>query len=259
MTKAPEEPRAEYYREAATWANDRQGALVASRRVAWMVAAGFGVVAVLEAVAIAALFPLKTVVPYTLLVDRHTGFVEALQPLDAAKITPDAALTQSFLVQYVIAREGFSIGELQSDYHKVSLWSAGEAQAKYVAHMQGSSPDSPLTLYPRSSTVNVRVRSVSALNADTSMVRFETQREDADGQRQPAQGWVAVIHYRFSTAAMSREDRFLNPLGFQVVDYRLNAETAPSPPAMSAPAEAAGLLAPSDAGSAPASSTPRQP
>ena len=107
MTKISEQPRADYYREAATWASDRQEAMLASRRVAWMVAAGFAVVAVLEAVAIAALFPLKTVVPYTLLVDRHTGFVEALQPLDAAKIAPDTALTQSFLVQYVIAREGF--------------------------------------------------------------------------------------------------------------------------------------------------------
>ena len=144
-------------------------------------------------------------------------------------------------------------------HRKVALWSTGGAQTDYIAHMQASNPDSPLALYPRTSTLNVRVRSVSPLNADTSLVRFETQREDADGQRQAAQGWVALIRYRFSTAAMSREDRFLNPLGFQVVQYRRNAETAPSPPAMSAPTETSGLLLPPDSAASPASSTPRQP
>ena len=35
--------------------------------------------------------------------------VQALKPLQAAEIMPDKALTQSFLVQYVIARESFDI------------------------------------------------------------------------------------------------------------------------------------------------------
>ena len=61
------------------------------------------------------LMPLKTVEPYTLLVDRQTGFVQALRPIDAERIAADRALTQSFLVQYVIARESFDIDSLQDE------------------------------------------------------------------------------------------------------------------------------------------------
>ena len=43
----------------------------------------------------------------------------------------------------------------------------------------------------------------------------------------PPQLWAAVINYRFSGEAMSAEDRLLNPLGFQVVRYRRDAELAP--------------------------------
>ncbi len=67
--------RAAYYAEAASWSGDIHGALRASRRVAWWVAGAACLVAVVEGLALAALAPLKTVVPYTISVDRQTGYV----------------------------------------------------------------------------------------------------------------------------------------------------------------------------------------
>ncbi len=220
-----------YYREAGSWAAERSEALRRSRRVAWIIAGIAVVVALAEALALAGLTPLKTVVPYTLLVDRQTGYVEALRPLEPASIAPDAALTRSFLVQYVIAREGFDIDAVQANYRKVALWSADTARATYVAGMQVSNPDSPLARLPRTAIVDTRVKSVSPLGGNAALVRFETQRRDAAG---PAQPWVAVIRYRYSSEPMSVEDRFLNPLGFQVVRYHRNAEAVE--PASPAPA-----------------------
>ena len=37
-----------------------------------------------------------------------------------------------------------------------------------------------------------------------------------------------MISYQFSTGPLSTEDRFVNPLGFQVLSYRRNAESAPT-------------------------------
>jgi type IV secretion system protein VirB8 len=236
MKKTSRESLDAYYREAESWANDRQDMLRASRRNAWIVAVAAGTIAVCEAIALIVLMPLKTVEPYTLLVDRHTGFVEALKPLDANRIAPDKALTQSFLVQYVIARESFDIAELQSNYRKATLWSVDPAKAEYVSSVVASNPASPISRYPRSTIVSTRVKSVSPLGANSSLVRFETQRQDAGGHTQPAQSWVAVIRYRFSGEPMAREDRFVNPLGFQVTGYRRDAEdvTPPEPATVTA-------------------------
>src|SRR3546814_3839138 len=96
-------------------------ALRASRRTAWWVAGGAAFIAVCEALALLFLTPLKSVEPYTLLVDRQTGFVQQLKPLDAETISANRALTQSFLVQYVIAREGFDID--RSEEHTSELQS----------------------------------------------------------------------------------------------------------------------------------------
>ena len=70
-----------YYRDAQSWGRDREDALRSSRRIAWIVAAIALAVAILLAVALVVLLPLKTVQTHTLLVDRHTGFVQALDPL----------------------------------------------------------------------------------------------------------------------------------------------------------------------------------
>lgn len=228
----------EYYSAAADWSHDKAAAMERSVRTAWIVAGVAALIALAEAVALIVLTPLKTVVPYTLLVDRQTGYVEALQPLERATIAPDRALVRSFLVQYVIARESFDIDQMQTSYRKVALWSADDARRRYIAETQASNPLSPLAALPRRALVNVQVRSVSSVSADTALVRFTTVRTDPGAQAEAPQHWAALIKYRFSGAEMTAEDRLTNPLGFQVVRYRKDAETLPE-------------LAPAPTGAAP--------
>ncbi|MBW3617791.1 MAG: type IV secretion system protein [Proteobacteria bacterium] len=214
------------YEQGATWADDVHGSLRASRRVAWVVAAAAVTVAVLEALALAFLAPLKTVVPYTITVDRQSGYVETVRGLEPGGVlTEDAALTQSFLVQYVIARESFDATDLRENYQKVLLWSSGVAESTYQRDMQRSNPSSPLNIYPASAVVAVTVKSVSLLTPTTALVRFDTTRRDAGAATGQEQGWTAVIAFRYTGAPMSNGDRFINPLGFQVTSYRRDADT----------------------------------
>jgi type IV secretion system protein VirB8 len=227
MNELRNEKLDEYYEAAESWAEDRQEANDRSRKIAWIVAAIGLVLALLEAIALILLIPLKREVPYTLLVDKQTGFVEALKPLEQQTLTPDAALTRSFLVQYVIAREGFDADTLKDNYRKVGLWSAGEARDSYTKLMQASNPLSPLATLPPAATLDVRIRSVSSLAANRALVRFDTVRSDQGSSRKEVDNWAAVITYRFNDASMSAEDRYENPLGFQVTRYRKNSETLP--------------------------------
>ncbi len=224
MNETDQKDLNDYYRTAESWATDRDHEIARSRRTAWIVAAVLGGIALLEALALILLVPMKTVVPYTLLVDRQTGYVEALKPLEQKTIAPDAALVRSFLVQYVIARESFDVDSLKDSYQKVALWSADSARSRYVADTQASNPLSALATLPRRAIVEVQVRSVSSLGPDSSLVRFTTMRTDSGAQAGQAQYWASVIKYRFSGADMRAEDRFINPLGFQVVRYRRDAE-----------------------------------
>ena len=217
--------RDNYYRGGDSWAADVDAATRTSRRAAWWVAGAATVVAVFEAVALMVLAPLKTVVPYTILVDRQTGYVETVRGLQPGPMTQAAAVTQSFLVQYVIARETFDATDLSDNYRKVSLWSAGDARGAYQREMQKTNPASPLNLYRATTLVTTTIKSVSVLSPNSALIRFDTVRHDNGAPSGEQRAWAAVVGFRYTGAPMTMGDRFINPLGFQVSSYRRDAES----------------------------------
>lgn len=256
MNKQSREALDAYYTEAGSWAQDREAELVRSRRTAWLIAWIAIAVAVLLAIALVVLMPLKSVQTVTLLTDRQTGFVQVVDPINPERITPDSALTRSFLTQYVTAREGFDVDSVQTDYRRVALWSSGEARSTYVASQQAGNPDSPLARYPRSTVVQTLVKSISSLGPNVAMVRFETRRRDQGGQAQPPAYWVAVVNYRFTGEPMRMEDRLINPLGFQVLRYRRDPEAPPPPEPAPQPVQPV-LIRPVPVGPAPQPAPPQ--
>mgnify|MGYP002138841417 CR=1 FL=1 len=75
---------------------------------------------VAEALVLIALLPLKTVVPYTILVDRNTGYAQALDERAMPNVKPESALTQS-LLKPMVARGS---GQIISDSAGSSVYSA---------------------------------------------------------------------------------------------------------------------------------------
>ncbi len=235
--------RETYFRDARSWAEDARARTSRSKQIAWTIAGIAVGAAAFEAVALAMLTPLKTVQPITLLVDRQTGFVQALDPNTPQRVSADAALTDAYLAQYVAAREGFDRATLQVDYRRVALWSAGRARTSYLTGIAATNPASPIQSLPGGALISVRVKSVSRLQSGVSLVRFDTQRVDRNGQAEAPRPWISVVRFRYSDAPMAFGDRLVNPLGFQVTGYRRDAE-APPVAEVTVPARAALAVTP---------------
>ncbi|WP_165356493.1 virB8 family protein [Sphingosinicella sp. BN140058] len=211
-------------------------------RIGLIVASGAALVALCGAFALALFVPMKTATPVMLLVDRRTGHVQAIGAGAAGTGAADAVLRRSLLVQYTVARESFDRDILQHQYRKVSSWSAGPARADYVRTMEASNPDSPLRRITRNSVVEVNVESMTDLGPDVAMVRFDTVRRDANNRSERTGTWAALLRYRFG-ADLPPEQRFTNPLGFQVVRYRRDPEVLPGPESPVTPAPRTGSRA----------------
>ena len=215
-----------YYAEAGTWAEDMAAAERRSRKTAWIVAGVAAAVALAEALALLLLVPLKTVVPYVVTVDRQTGFVETTQRLvPGGALTQNDAVTQSMLVMYVTARESYDQTDLKEKYRNVQWWSAPEARAAYLAMMAPQNAMSPLRVNGPQTTVAVKVKSVSVLGPGTALVRFDAERREPGQAMGTIQPYAAAIGFKWSGEPVTAEERFVNPLGFQVTRYRRDAET----------------------------------
>lgn len=232
----PADMRAHYYESAASWAQDTHASLRKSRKTAWIVAGVAVGVAGLQAIAMAFLLPLKQSVPYTITVDRETGYVQTTRGVDLGPLSESEAIAQSFAVQYVLARESFEASDYQDKYKKTLMWSQGPAEAEYLREWDKNNPVGIRNRVRPTTRIKVTVKSVTILGPRSAMVRFDTEQSEgpsSGGMRQP---WVASLTYSFSGKPISEQDRYMNPLGYQIATYRRDAETtdpisvAPPPP-----------------------------
>ena len=219
-----DQPQEDYFDLARSWSVESDAREARSRRIAWRVAGAAFALAMLEAIVLIMLLPLKETETVMVLVDRTTGFVQEISPSEKSTVRADEAMIDSLLAQYVTARERFDRASVQDDYRKAALWTGGTAQRAYAAQMATTNPSSPLALYRQGERRDVQVKSVTQVRPGNALVRFDTFLTTRDGRRVPDGSWISMIDYGFTNAAMSYEDRLLNPLGLQVDRYRRDAE-----------------------------------
>lgn len=216
--------REDYYAAARSWSEGQSSVAAREARIAWRVAAAAGAVALLLALALAFLIPLKTVVPYVLTVDRQTGAVEPASSVQSGQLSQNEAVIQAQLASYVIARETFDATDLGQKYRQVQVMSSRPVAAAYVAQMAVTNPESPLRALGRGDTVAVRIRSVSLISDNAGLVRFTATRTAPGGVLGQPSNFVAAISFGFNGRPLRQSDRYDNPLGFQVTRYRRDAE-----------------------------------
>lgn len=212
----------QYYEAGKVWEQEIYLSLKTSRNRAWMISGILGAVAVLCLIALIIVLPLKSVEPFVITVDRHTGYTEVTRPLAEGALPQDEAVIQFDLVRYLNARETYNPAVLEQNYRLAQSLSADIAAKEHKALWDAANPDNPSAVYGRSATIDVRIQSVALLNEHTASVRF--RRELRQNNTRSVSHWNALMTFRHSTKPASMEERFLNPLGFEVTSYRLTQE-----------------------------------
>ena len=152
MGAVKSEDKDKYFETSRTWEYDRMRAAIQSRRIAWGVAAGATVLAVVAVFALAMLTPLKTVQPYVIRVDRTSGETEIVTALKGPQPrTYDEAVNRYFISQYVRLREGWLNDAARENAYSVMLMSdqaeaSRHGSARRRSPKQGPSTHSPLSI-----------------------------------------------------------------------------------------------------------------
>ena len=208
---------------ARTFDQERSLAAERSKRLAWTVAGASCALSSVLGLSLALMGQLKTVEPYVVQVEKGTGVVEVVSAIRGPQ-TYDEAVTRSFLRQYVQGREGYVQVEREVNFRTVMVMSAEAEGNRFAAIYRGSNPGSPQVVYGDQAMARVAVRSMTPLADKTFQVRFV--RTVTRGQQVERQNWLATVTFQFIQSPMSDADRLINPLGFQVLEYRLDPEAS---------------------------------
>ncbi|MCK9505014.1 MAG: VirB8/TrbF family protein [Porticoccaceae bacterium] len=226
-----------YFEEARDWDADKEARTKRSEKRAWTVAGALLVVAVLEGIGLASLAPLKTVEPFVIRVDNNTGVVDVVSTLTdtAGEVDESAqeALDKYWLGQYIRNREAYQWETREYSRNLVGLLSGASVQQAYAAYTDPKqNPQAPVAVYGQNTEVETRLKAISIINSETvdgehrttALVRYTKQVKRA-GERSPLTHWAATVTFTYLNTRMSVDDRQLNPLGFQVINYRNDQES----------------------------------
>ncbi len=215
-----------------------------SEKRAWMIAWTCLFIVVVMLGGFVYILPLKKEVPYLIMADAFTGqaTVATLRGnFDAPNsITQSEAVNRANIAQYITARESFDVAMMNlRDWDLVNVMSSPNVRNAYAAIHSGNNPDSPFKRYGRDRAVRVKILSIiperkgtgeKARNSAT--VRFQRVEYDKKtGDTKPIDSKIARIEFTYkANLALDDQQRYLNPLGFQVIEYLVETDYAASPP-----------------------------
>ncbi|MDY5888138.1 MAG: type IV secretion system protein [Campylobacter sp.] len=183
------------------------------------------IVALASVLAVSFLTPLKTVEPYVIRVDNVTGMVDILTTLNEEKITSNEALDKHFITQYVKAREGYYYDMLNKDYVLVQLLSSPEVASDYRLIYEGENArDAELK-----NNYQIDPQILSIVLNNSNGVKIATTRLKLKIFNKSTQGIVekiivVTLSYDYFLESIREQDRLDNPLGFKVLNYRVDEE-----------------------------------
>jgi len=217
--KVKKENFEQYLLQARTWETDKVQEAQKSKKIAWIIASTSSGLAILSVLAVASLVPLKETKPFVIRVDNSTGIVDVVEALTDSKTNYDEVVNKYFTQWYVRYREGYTTELTEEYYYNVGVMSGGREQQKYFDAFNPKNAQSPINVYGPYAKVKVRIKSTSFIKDNVALVRYIKEIERGADKNQITH-WAATITFTYSGAPMKEKDREINPLGFQVVEYR---------------------------------------
>ena len=225
MKKAAKRLPQDFMAAAQDFENSKIDEIKLSRKIAWWIA---GVCVAITSVSIlaflVALLTRPEPVPTIIKVDQSTGESEVVRAVKDAQEHFGEVVDKHWLAVYVRLREGYDWYEIGEQFDAVKLMSEGPTGDEYAKAVQAV--NAPLKVYKDKAKVKVHIEGV-AFVGQLAQVRFTTEKVATNGENtdgSPPQKYVATIAYHYNSGLMTDQQRLINPLGFRVLTYRVDAE-----------------------------------
>lgn len=206
------------------WYKDRYQYVLVQRKILLLITSLSLIASLVTMAVIAQLTPLKSVEPFVIQVDQKTGITQTVNQMTVNEITANEAINNFFIVQYIRARENYVNSDLSRNYNAVRLMS--EPTKVYVEFMNQASPNNPMSNAARLGTTGVRTvkfKSITYLNPQLVQARLLVEERANNNLAQ--QHLIVLLNFEYINMTLTAEDRYVNPLGFRVIDYRVDEDT----------------------------------
>ncbi len=200
-----------------SWYSNRYQIVVVQRNVLLL----FTLISTLS-VAVAVMFvkdimSSKSLEPYVIEVEQKTGIATVVDQMTSQTFTGDQMVRKYFINQFVHAASNYDPKTYKIDAEKVRLFSSANVYSEFRARINTKELGAD-------SLIEVRIKSVQFPDANTAQIRFTKQVTMLYNPVKNVEEIATMKFYFVPDVSLTMEERFINPLGFQVSSYLVTEE-----------------------------------
>lgn len=208
----------------SNWYKDRYQYVIVQRKILTLITLLSLLCTFVTVLVIASLTPLKTVEPFVIQVDQKSGIVQTVDPLTVKELTANEAVNNFYIVQYIRARENYNIHDIARNYNIVRIMSEpGQVYGQFVSQADPNNPRSNAARLGSGGTRTVKFKSITYINPQLAQARLLIEERGNETSYQQ-QHKIVLIAFQYIKLNLTNEERYINPLGFRVTDYRVDED-----------------------------------
>jgi type IV secretion system protein VirB8 len=216
-------------KDSRNWYKDRYQAVMLQRRLLMGITVLSMIATLAAVIVIAQMVPLKGVEPFLIQVDPKSGITQMVNPLTAKEITSLESINNYFIVQYIRARESYNVRDISNNYAIVRVMS--DAEKVYGLFKREANPSNPQSVAARmggagSRVVKFKSISYSPNKPNQAQVRLLIEETAANGGTLQYHK-IASLVFEYAKLDLTSEERYINPLGFRIMEYRVDEDALP--------------------------------
>jgi type IV secretion system protein VirB8 len=203
------------------WYNDRYEWMQVQRSLLFLVTIVSAVAIIILTLSISYIKNTRSIEPFVIEIEQKTGVPTVVEPLTAKAYSGQDAIKRYFVWKYIKTREEYTFATYSRAFKEVSYMSSPEVYSDYRRFFNSGNPQSPYNLLADTSIRTVELKSIIFQDEKTAQVRLKML---VTGSQVSQSDKIVYIEFAFENLEMNDEQRFVNPLGFLVKNYRIEDE-----------------------------------
>lgn len=209
--------------QTRNWFEERYETILVQRNMVVVLAALLLLLAIVAVASVTYIINIRQFDPFVIQIDDTTGLAKIVTPTGSEVISGDDAIAKYFMQRYIKARETYNPVDFETRARQtVRLLSSNNVYWAYRGFLRDETKN-PSIIYGQKNTTYIDIKSWSEIAPKQFLVRFSITES---GGAKRVFNKVAVIKYDFIAMELTDEEFEINPIGFQIIGYRVDEDNS---------------------------------
>lgn len=166
----------------------------------------------------------KSIEPFVIEIEERTGVPTVVDPVTIEAYSANDAVVRYFVMKYIRAREEYFPALYRYNFDTVVRVLSSESvyYSDYKPKFSVGNPQSPVNALGMGGARVVLLKSIIFPAPETAQIRFTLQTSGGSGAGSADK--IVFLQYEFANINMNEDERLINPLGFRIVNYKIEDE-----------------------------------